>query len=156
MRTTRPLAITALALGIGAAPAACSHPRPAESANPGAVNQAAGVRSIEGAQATAQTEFGLLAGGDYAGAWELWTDAAKHAVGRPGFVAHAAACRPGLGVAARVVSVRPVDDNDVDVAWQRGTQTGTARLIYAGGAWRFQPDPATLAGYAAATCPSAS
>jgi hypothetical protein len=152
MRITRPLVIAALALGT----VACSHPRPAVSSSPGTVNQAAGVRSIEGARATAQTEFGLLAGGDYAGAWELWTDAAKRTVGRSDLVAHATACRPGLGMAAQVVSARTVDDNNIDVAWQRGARTGTARLVYTGGAWRFQPDPATLAGYAAGTCPSAS
>jgi hypothetical protein len=109
-------------------------------------NRAGAVRGPEAARATAQTEFGLLAGGDYGGAWDLWSDTAKAAIGRADFVALNTAC-PRRGVPVEVVTVRLLDDSDVDVDWKRGTQTGSARLVYAGGSWRYQPDQSTLDTY---------
>jgi hypothetical protein len=133
-----------LIAALGLAGCASSAPAATGPGSAASANQAAGVRSLEAARATAQTEFGLLAGGDYGGAWDLWSDQAKQAVSRADFIARSTACPPGKGVMTQVVSTTLVDDNNVDVSWQRAGQTGTARLTYTGGTWHYQPDQATL------------
>jgi hypothetical protein len=116
----------------------------------GTVNRAGTVRGPEAAQATAQTEFGLLAGGDYAGAWDLWTADAQRAVGRADFVALGATCPRGVPATATVR--RLVDDDTVALDWRRGDRTGTATVVYTGGSWRYQPDRSTLDGYRQGRC----
>ena len=135
--------------------AGCSSSRPGggssgSAASPGdqAVARARG--SVE-AKAVAETEFGLLAGGDYGGAWALWTDDAKAAVPRDEFVSQSVGCRPGLAVATRVVTADPVDATHVRITWDRGGRTGVAEMLQINGAWRYQPDQATLDGYQAGT-----
>jgi hypothetical protein len=112
----------------------------------GSANHAAGVANPEAATATAQTEFGLLAGGDYGGAWDLWSQAAQRAITRTDFVALNTAC-PQRGVPVQVVAVRPVGDDEVDIDWKRGSQSGTAELLYTAGTWRYQPSQSTLDSY---------
>jgi hypothetical protein len=116
----------------------------------GTVNGAGTVRGPEAARATAQTEFGLLAGGDYGGAWDLWTATAQEAVTRPAFVALGATCP--RGVPATFAGQTVLDDDTVTVDWRRGDLTGTARLVYEGGAWRYQPDQSTMDGYRQGRC----
>jgi hypothetical protein len=114
-----------------------------------------GGTSIEAASAAARTEFGLLAAGDYPGAWQQWTPAAQQAVDQAAFVRYFTTCEQPLGVAAQVTSVRQVDPGDVDISWQYGSaRSGTVRMVYTGGRWRFQPDQATLDRYAKGACPS--
>ena len=123
--------------------------RPATPAGPGSAssaNRAAAVANPEAATATAQTEFGLLAGGDYGGAWDLWSQAAQQSITRTDFIALNTAC-PQHGVPVEVVAVRPVGDTEVDIDWKRATQSGTALLLYTGGAWRYQPGQSTLDSY---------
>jgi hypothetical protein len=145
------------------------------------VNRAAQARGELAARSTAQTEFGLLAGGDYAHAWDLWSAAAQQAIGRAEFVALNSTCPAGLGMAATVTAALPISDTTVLIQWQRPIppgadqsgagqpgagqpgagqpgsktssikptvtqQTGTIRMIYADGAWRFEPADADLRG----------
>jgi hypothetical protein len=123
--------------------------------------QGATVPGVEAAQASALTEFGLLAGGDYGGAWDLWTERAQRAVSRSDFVRFQDTCPTALGVPVRVVSAQPADSAGVDrtrdvvLTWQRGSVTGTARMMYADGSWRYEPDQATLNGYSRGCPPSA-
>jgi hypothetical protein len=129
--------------------AGCTADRPAGAGgpgDPGTANRAAAVANPEAAGATAQTEFGLLAGGDYGGAWDLLSQAAQQSITRVDFVALNTAC-PRRGVPGEVVAVRPVDGGEVDVDWKRGQQSGTAQLLFVGGAWRYQPDQSTLDSY---------
>jgi hypothetical protein len=123
----------------GAASATATGPGSAASAN-----HAAGARSVTAARTTAQTEFGLLAGGDYGGAWDLWSDAAKKQLSRADFLALNRTCPPKLGTAVQITGVGEVDQNTVQVVWTGGT----ARLVYAGDKWTFQPDQAALDRYA--------
>lgn len=132
---TKPLLVALLALGL----AGCGSTRPAGPGSAASANRAATVRNPAAAQATAQTEFGLLAGGDYGGAWDLWTDAAKQTIGRADFVRLESACRTQLAQATEVVSTTTVDADTVDVAWKRGPVTGVDRLLFVGGGWRVQP-----------------
>jgi hypothetical protein len=127
--------------------AGCGADRPGAPGTAASANRGAAVRNGAAAQATAQTEFGLLAGGDYGRAWDLWTEAAQQAVSRDDFVRLTSTCRPQLGVLTEVVSVHGIDDNTVDVTWKRGAATGVDRLLYSGGSWRYQPAEPTLDGY---------
>jgi hypothetical protein len=105
----------------------------------GPANQAARPQSALAAQTTAQTEFGLLAGGDYGHAWDLWSDSAKQAISRADFITLNTACPVELGVPTKVVAARALSSTSVAVDWQRNAQTGTIRMTYAEGAWRFEP-----------------
>src|SRR5258706_15903032 len=113
---------TGLALALLAAAPGCGggHVAAGPSAA-GTVNRAGTVRGPEAARATAQTEFGLLAGGDYGGAWDLWTAAAQQAVARPDFVALRATCPRGVPVAEAGHPVLDEDTGSVD--WRRGGPT---------------------------------
>jgi hypothetical protein len=143
------VALSRVALCLAAAGlAGCASTTPAAS-GPGSAasaNRAAGVDNPEAATATAQTEFGLLAGGDYGGAWDLWSQAAQQSITRTDFVALNTAC-PNKGVPVQVVATNPVNDREVDVDWKRGPQSGTAALLYASGTWRYQPSESTLDNY---------
>src|SRR5258706_15465881 len=110
---------TGLALALLAAAPGCGggHVAAGPSAA-GTVNRAGTVRGPEAARATAQTEFGLLAGGDYGGAWDLWTAAAQEAVGRADFVALGATCP--RGVATTATGQRLLDDDTASVDWRQG------------------------------------
>jgi hypothetical protein len=110
-------------------------------------NRAAGARGTAAAQATAQTEFGLLAGGDFAGAWDLWSATAQAAISRPDFVRLNAICPPPRGIPTSIVEVRMLDDSSAVVSWRQASTTGTSRLVYAGGAWRYEPEQSTMDKY---------
>jgi hypothetical protein len=128
---------------------------------PAPANRAAEATGELAARTTAQTEFGLLAGGDYAQAWDLWSAAAQHMITRADFISLNTLCPVGLGVAATVTAALPISSTEVLIQWQRpalseGDQpgstglgsgrTGRIRMIYVGGVWRFEPADADLHG----------
>ena len=117
---------------------------------------AAGIRAGTGgptppqpqqASAVARQEFGLLAGGGWAQAWELWTADAQQAVPRAEFVHVNTACRPALGVPYVIDSSTPTDPATVRIAWHRAGATGSNSLLYQSGRWRFAPDARTVSDY---------
>ncbi|GAA1982817.1 hypothetical protein [Catenulispora subtropica] len=95
----------------------------------------------------AQREFGLLAGGGWAQAWQLWSSTARSALSQSDFVRLNTECRPALGVPYTIDSTVPVGTTMVSVTWHQASTTGTAGVVYEGGEWRFVPDAATLADY---------
>jgi hypothetical protein len=99
------------------------------------------------AYALARQEFGLLSGGDWGGAWALWTPDAQRQVPRGDFVRVNTACRAGLGVPYVIDGGTTTAATSVRVRWHHGSATGTSTVRYAAGQWRFGPDPATLAPY---------
>jgi hypothetical protein len=146
------LAVLALAaLAVAGCLAGCSGGEPrATATGPGSAasaNRAAGARGTAAAQATAQTEFGLLAGGDFAGAWDLWSATAQATISRPDFVRLNTTCPPPRGIPTSIVEVRMLDDSTAVVSWRQATTTGTSRLVYAAGAWRYEPGQSTLDKY---------
>jgi hypothetical protein len=56
-------------------------------------------------------------------------------------------CRPVLGEPYVVDSATDVDATNVTITWHQGSTTGSSTVVFEGGAWRFQPDPQTLATY---------
>lgn len=98
-------------------------------------------------QSLAQREFGLLSGGDYGGAWDLWAAPAQQVLDRSSFVALNTQCRPALGEPYTITSVRADSGTVLTVFWRHGSATGTSSVIYQANQWRFAPGPDELADY---------
>jgi hypothetical protein len=103
------------------------------------------------ADAVAADEFGRLAGGGWAQAWELWSGSAQLVLDQAGFVRLNTECRPVLGIPYVIDRSTTVDRNTVRVDWHRATDGGVASgsntLVHQAGKWRFNPDPGSLAEY---------
>lgn len=99
------------------------------------------------AYSVAQKEFGLLSGGGWAAAWNLWTSSAQQAVSQAEFVHVNSACRPALGVPYVIDDSTVADPATVRIAWHRASARGVNSMVYQGGRWRFAPDARTLADY---------
>lgn len=99
------------------------------------------------AASVAQREFGLLSGGGWAQAWQLWSVTARSALSQDDFVRLNTECRPALGVPYVIDLTTPTDDTTVSVTWHQASAAGTATVVYENGAWRFTPDAQTLADY---------
>jgi hypothetical protein len=99
------------------------------------------------ADAVATREFGLLSGGGWGQAWELWSAGAQQVIGQADFVRLNNSCRPALGIPYVVGATTRIDRDTVRVDWHRATAGGSNTLVYQNGAWHFVPDPASLADY---------
>jgi hypothetical protein len=109
----------------------------------------AGPQGPQGAQAeaVADQEFGLLAAGDWPGAWKLWTDSAKHVLGESAYVRLNTECQPRLGVPYVIWQAQRTGATTVLVRWTRGPARGSNAMVYQQGAWKFAPSAADLAAY---------
>jgi hypothetical protein len=109
------------------------------------------------AQVTAEQVFDNLSDGDWAGAWELWTDTAQSAIAKDAYVDLVSTCT-GMQGDYVVTGVTPVDDSTATVKWTRtpsgGSATsGTNTIKYQNGNWKFEPDQASLAAFKQNKCP---
>jgi len=109
----------------------------------------AGTAGPQGAQAeaVADQEFGLLAAGDWPGAWKLWTDSAKHVLSESAYVRLNTECRPRLGVPYVIWQAQRTGATTVLVRWTRGTARGSNAMLYQQGGWKYAPSAADLAAY---------
>jgi hypothetical protein len=126
--------------------AGCATARGAASSGAPASAAAAGPQGAQ-AEAVADQEFGLLAAGDWPGAWKLWTESAKHVLAEAAFVKLNTECKPRLGVPYVIWQAQRTGTTTVVVRWTRGTARGSNAMLYQQGAWRFAPSAADLAGY---------
>ncbi|MFC1411788.1 hypothetical protein ACEZCY_21265 [Streptacidiphilus sp. N1-12] len=99
------------------------------------------------ADSVASEEFGLLAGGGWAQAWDLWTAGARQVITQADFVRLNTECRPLLGVPYVIDTSTKVDPTTVRVDWHRAAATGSNTLVYQDGTWQFVPDPGSLTDY---------
>ena len=95
--------------------------------------------SLLAAQQTAEQEFGLEVGGDYGGAWDLWTAAGRRSVSRAAYVRMSTTCPALRGLAFEITRLWRQDATTVGVRWRRGTEVGSNLLRYQDGTWRFEP-----------------
>lgn len=159
-RTFRGLALAiAVPLALGAA-AGCSD-KGGKTDSPSdrpTIEVTAQPQDAQSAQVAAEQVFDNLSEGDWAGAWDLWTDSAKAAIGKDAYIDLAPTCTAQQGQ-YQVTGVTPVDDSTATVKWTHtpagGTppQAGTSTVRYQNGAWRFEPDAAALAAYRQNKCP---
>lgn len=128
-------------------------PQPADSPPPATTSAAsptpaAEPRTADAARAAAQREFDAYAAGDWAGAWDLWTAAGKQAMPRADYVRLHTECKTLTGLTFEITGARLEGESKAIVTWKRSIAAGTATMVYEGGAWRYQPDPEAMAGYA--------
>jgi len=115
-------------------------------------------QDAQAAQVAAEQVFDNLSEGDWAGAWDLWTDNAKTAIAKDAYVDLVPTCTAQQGD-YMVTAVTPVDDSTATVKWRHTptgsttSLTGTSTVRYQGGAWKFEPDATALTAYRQNKCP---
>lgn len=159
-RTFRGLAlafVVPLVLGVGA----CSDDKSGSKDSPSdrpTVDVTAQPQDAQAAQVAAEQVYDNLSEGDWAGAWDLWTDNAKTAITKDAYVDLLPTCTAQQGNYV-VTGVTPVDDSTATVKWTHtpagGTaeKTGTSTVRYQSGAWKYEPDAASLTAYKQNKCP---
>lgn len=146
MRWTSALLVAAATITL----AACGTAPGAGGGTPAMPDTAAAVpKSANVAEAleVVTAQFAAVNAGDWAKAWDAWTDAAKDEIAKDVYVKTNEACPAFTKAVFELERVTPVDDTTVDVAWRRDgiSEHGTSRLVGTG--WRFDPG-STLVEYA--------
>jgi hypothetical protein len=135
--------VTVAALGLGTA---CSHDDGPAAGNPA---QAAGgpePKTLDGAKLAAQTVFDRFAGGDFAGAWEMYTTAGKQAISKADYIKLNQTCsRKGLAI--QLTSARMDGPDRAVVVAKQLLAAQSYTMVYEATAWRLEPAPAGLALY---------
>ncbi|MDP9796703.1 phytoene dehydrogenase-like protein [Catenuloplanes nepalensis] len=146
MRWTSVLLVGAATIALAACGTAPGSPA-AVPAVPGTAAAVPKSANVADALEVVNAQFAAVNAGDWAKAWDAWTDAAKDEIAKDVYVKTNEAC-PALKKAVfELERVTPVDDTTVDVGWRRDgiSEHGTSRL--AGTGWRFDPG-STLVEYA--------
>jgi hypothetical protein len=127
---------------------ACSDDQAAAPAgNAAAATDGPEPKTIEGAKVAAQTVFDRFSGGDFAGAWEMYTAAGKRAVTRDDYVKLNTACsRKGLAI--QLTSARMEGADRAVVIAKQLVATQSYTMVYERGAWKLEPAKEGLALYA--------
>jgi hypothetical protein len=115
---------------------------------PAAAQAAAGPepRTIDGARAAAQTVFDRFSGGDFAGAWEMYTKAGKQAISKDDYVKLNEACsRKGLAI--QLTSARMEGTDRAIVIAKQLVAAQSYTMVYENTAWKLEPAKEGLALY---------
>jgi hypothetical protein len=116
-----------------------------------AVGRAAAVagpeaKTVDGAKSAAQIVFDRFAGGDYSGAWDMYTAAGKAAITRADYVKLNETCSR-KGIAIKLSSAR-MDGTDKAIVIAKQLESAQSyTMIYEKDAWHLSPAPAGLALY---------
>jgi len=103
-------------------------------------------KTIDGAKAAAQTVFDRFSGGDFAGAWDMYTAAGKAAISQADYVKLNEACsRKGLAI--QLTSARMDGTDKAIVIAKQLVATQSYTMVYENNAWKLQPAPEGLALY---------
>ncbi|AEV87546.1 hypothetical protein ACWT_6534 [Actinoplanes sp. SE50] len=103
-------------------------------------------KTLDGAKAAAQTVFDRFSGGDFAGAWEMYTSAGKQAISKDDYVKLNQACsRKGLAITLTSARMEGVDKAIVIAKQLVAAQSYT--MVYEGNGWRLEPAAEGLALY---------
>jgi hypothetical protein len=145
---TRLPALALVAVAALALPSACSGDEPEAPAGNAAAAAAGGPepKTIEGAKAAAQTVFDRFSGGDFAGAWEMYTAAGKQAISKDDYVKLNAACsRKGLAI--QLTSARMEGADRAVVIAKQLVAAQSYTMVYEGDSWKLEPAKEGLALY---------
>jgi hypothetical protein len=115
---------------------------------PAAAQAAAGAepRTIDGARAAAQTVFDRFSGGDFAGAWEMYTKSGKQAISKDDYVKLNEACsRKGLAI--QLTSARMDGTDRAIVIAKQLVAAQSYTMVYESTAWKLEPAKEGLALY---------
>ncbi|AGZ44634.1 hypothetical protein [Actinoplanes friuliensis] len=104
-------------------------------------------KTIEGAKAAAQITFDRFSGGDFAGAWDMYTAAGKKAITKEDYVKLNTACsRKGLAIQLSSARMEGADRAVVIAKQLVAAQSYT--MVYEAEGWRLEPAKEGLALYA--------
>jgi hypothetical protein len=103
-------------------------------------------KTIEGAKTAAQTVFDRFSGGDFAGAWEMYTAKGKQAISKDDYVKLNTACsRKGLAI--QLTSARMEGTDKAVVIAKQLVAAQSYTMVYEGDAWKLEPAKEGLALY---------
>ncbi|GAA0553994.1 hypothetical protein GCM10010172_40690 [Paractinoplanes ferrugineus] len=103
-------------------------------------------KTVEGAKAAAQTVFDRFSGGDYAGAWDLYTTAGKTAISKADYIKLNQACsRKGLAI--QLTSARMEGQDRAVVIAKQLVAAQSYTMLYEDNAWKLEPAKEGLALY---------
>ncbi|GIE77606.1 hypothetical protein Aph02nite_35560 [Actinoplanes philippinensis] len=120
--------------------AACTEDTPEPAGNAAAAAEAAGPqpKTLDGAKAAAQTVFDRFSGGDFAGAWEMYTAAGKKAITKDDYVKLNTACsRKGLAI--QLTSARMEGADKAVVIAKQLVAAQSYTMVYEQDAWKLEP-----------------
>ena len=104
-------------------------------------------KTIDGAKIAAQTVFDRFSGGDFAGAWDMYTDAGKKAITKADYVKLNTACsRKGLAITLSSARMEGADRAVVIAKQLVAAQSYT--MVYEKDSWKLEPAKEGLALYA--------
>ncbi len=110
--------------------------------------QAAGPepKTVDGARNAAQTVFDRFSGGDFAGAWEMYTAAGKQAISKDDYVKLNQTCsRKGLAI--QLTSARMEGTDKAIVIAKQLVAAQSYTMVYENDAWKLEPAKEGLALY---------
>src|ERR671921_1019843 len=104
-------------------------------------------KTIDGARAAAQTVFDRFSGGDFAGAWEMYTAKGKQAISKGDYVKLNTACsRKGLAI--QLTSARMEGTDRAVVIAKQLVAAQSYTMVYENNAWKLEPAKEGLELYA--------
>jgi hypothetical protein len=103
-------------------------------------------KTVDGARNAAQTVFDRFSGGDFAGAWEMYTTAGKQSISKDDYVKLNEACsRKGLSI--QLTSARMEGTDKAIVIAKQLVAAQSYTMVYEADAWRLEPAKEGLALY---------
>jgi hypothetical protein len=104
-------------------------------------------KTIDAAKAAAQTVFDRFAGGDFAGAWDMYDAAGKKAISQADYVKLNQVCsRKGLAI--QLTSARMDGTDRAIVIAKQLVAAQSYTMVYENNAWKLEPAKEGLALYA--------
>jgi hypothetical protein len=141
----RPGALTLVAVAALSFSTACSDDEPAGNAAEAAASGPE-PKTIDGAKAAAQTVFDRFSGGDFAGAWDMYTAAGKKSITKDDYVKLNSVCsRKGLAI--QLTSARMDGPDRAIVIAKQLVAAQSYTMQYEGDAWKLAPAKEGLALY---------
>ena len=104
-------------------------------------------KTLDGAKFAAQTMFDRFSGGDFAGAWEMYTTKGKKAISQADYVKLNEACAR-RGIAIQLTSARMNGTDRAVVIAKQLVNAQSYTMVYEGDAWKLEPPKAGLQLYA--------
>ncbi|HEU4349913.1 MAG TPA: hypothetical protein VFR35_19220 [Actinoplanes sp.] len=103
-------------------------------------------KTVDGAKAAAQTVFDRFSGGDFAGAWEMYTAKGKQAISKQDYVKLNEVCsRKGLAIS--LTSARMDGPDRAIVIAKQLVAAQSYTMVYENDAWKLEPAKEGLALY---------
>ncbi|BCJ55519.1 hypothetical protein Asp14428_69940 [Actinoplanes sp. NBRC 14428] len=104
-------------------------------------------KTIDGAKAAAQTVFDRFSGGDFGGAWDMYTAAGKAAISKTDYIKLNETCsRKGLAI--QLTSARMEGADKAVVIAKQLVAAQSYTMVYEQDGWRLEPAKEGLALYA--------